>query len=340
MRDNTINMSVVENVIHDPYPKGGQHNVYLGSNTVASTGAVVSRNILYNVNTGGYPNLQFNGRCTGCYFEQNILYNADGQQIGLLQGVSNSFVRNNLVFNTGGTTPLSLTIGNYDSGQCQKTGVPSICPWDQTGNVIENNTFWAGTTAPTMFGGGTLQGETIKIQNNATAGPCGNGGSPPCGNLGGNAYRNNIIVGAGPVNLGANSGYPPVIYASSTPNYLASDTWVDNIINSQDGSTYIVGFGPGGSYGFHPYNCASLNAMAGAGSGGCSTASPSFVSVSTTYYNDPTSFNFGLQSGSPAIGAGTSVGAPSTDITGTTRSNPPSIGAYDSSVARKCGFFL
>lgn len=328
--DNTINMQVVENVIHDPYPNGGQHNVYLGSNTVATTGAVVSRNILYNVKTGGYPNLQFNGRCLGCYFEQNLLYDSDGQEMAFLEGVSSSFIRSNVVFNTGtsGNPPLSLTIANYDSGQCQKSGLPSICPWDQTGNTIENNTFWAGTTAPW---GGTLVGPTVEITNNATSGPCGNGGAPPCGNLGGNTYRNNIIVGPGTVNSASLAGYPPVAYAKATPAYWSSDTWVDNIINSLDGSTYVVGFGPSTNYGYYPYNCASLNSMT-TGSSGCSTSAPGFVNVSTGFYNSPGSFNFSLSPTSAAVGAGTAAGAPLTDILGNMRANPPSIGAYEGSV--------
>lgn len=323
--DNITDFLVEDNVIHDPYPHGGQHNIYLGSNTVASSGVIVRRNILYNVYTGGYPNLQFNGRCMGCYFESNLLYNADGQQIAFLEGVSNSFLRNNLVFNNGtaGNPPLNFVMQNYDSGQCQQTGVPSICPWSQTGNTIENNTFWSGTT---NADGSAAAGETFIVANYATTGPCGDGGSPPCGTLGGNLYRNNIIVGPGPVNHNASTGYPPVVYLNTSPNYLAADTWTNNLIQSLDGSAYILGVGAvnGGT----SYNCASLNSLAGTGSG-CLNADPKFVAVNTSYWNSPTSFQFGLLSGSPAIAAGTSIGAPAVDIWGATRPNPPAIGAIE-----------
>ena len=40
-----------------------------------------------------------------------------------------------------------------------------------------------------------------------------------------------------------------------------------------------------------------------------------------------------LQPGSPCLGAGTAAGAPTTDITGATRPNPPSIGAYEQAPA-------
>lgn len=48
-------------------------------------------------------------------------------------------------------------------------------------------------------------------------------------------------------------------------------------------------------------------------------ADPLFVSAT----------DFHLQTGSPCLGAGTASGAPTTDITGASRPNPPSIGAYD-----------
>ncbi len=54
---------------------------------------------------------------------------------------------------------------------------------------------------------------------------------------------------------------------------------------------------------------------------------PNPLGVSAT----PASFNFALQPGSPALAAGTSVGAPATDIWGTPRANPPAIGAYEPS---------
>ena len=51
-------------------------------------------------------------------------------------------------------------------------------------------------------------------------------------------------------------------------------------------------------------------------------ADPLFVSRSAPY-------DLHLRPGSPCLGAGTSSGTPATDITGATRPNPPSIGAYE-----------
>ena len=50
-----------------------------------------------------------------------------------------------------------------------------------------------------------------------------------------------------------------------------------------------------------------------------------------------TSGEFGLQSGSPARGAGTSTGAPSIDLDCQSRASPPSIGAYELNGPNVCG---
>jgi hypothetical protein len=330
--DNIIDFTVQYNVVHDPAGSEGQHNVYLGSNTAASSGVIISNNILYNDFMGGYPSLQFNGRCNNCRFEGNWIYNSDQIGIAIYNGVSNSYIRNNLVWNTGTATTgngtsYSLVMAAGTTGQCQIAGEPSICPYNQTGNVIENNTFWSGSRD---IANGTinLQGPAIYI-NESTVAPCGT-----CGTTYGNKFANNIIVGAGAVSAGPPpAGYPAVVYNAAGANpasyYVGTDTWANNIFNTQDGTAYILGVGTAARGGYSAYNCASFATQA-LSSTGCSTAAPGFTSVSTSYYNAPASFNFIPQAGSPALGAGTTVGAPATDIMGNPRGNPPSIGAYES----------
>jgi hypothetical protein len=60
---------------------------------------------------------------------------------------------------------------------------------------------------------------------------------------------------------------------------------------------------------------------------GCINSNPLFAANST--WDHPQGFDFRLQSGSPAINAGTATGAPAVDIRAVPRSTPPSIGAYE-----------
>ena len=78
--DNIQNFLLEESVFHDPDTSVGQHNVYLGSNSLASSNVTVRRNILYNDNTG-YPSFQFNGRVTNLVLSQNMIYNSEGTGI-------------------------------------------------------------------------------------------------------------------------------------------------------------------------------------------------------------------------------------------------------------------
>ena len=307
------------NVLHDP-ASTGQHNMYLGSTGIASTGVIASSNIMYNVATGGYPSFQFNGRCTGCYFENNWIYNSDEQGMALLNGVSNSYIRGNVIWNTGTATTAngnseSFVMSSYYTGQCTVNGDPSICPWNQTGNVIENNTFWSGTKD--IANGSTDLLTSTVIVSESTTPPCG-----PCGTTYGNFFRNNVIVGAG-------NGYAAVNYnAGGTNNaayYIGLDTWTDNLVSRQDAGTALF-VGDSTSY-----TCGTFPALSNTG---CSGTPATFAAASTAFWNAPYSFNFMQGAGSNALNAGTATGAPTWDVTGslaiTSPAVVPNIGAFAS----------
>ena len=333
--DNIQSFLLEESVFHDPDPANGQHNIYLGSNSLASSNVTVRRNILYNDNSG-YPSFQFNGRVTNLVLSQNMIYNSEGTGISLLQGVSNSFIESNLVFNTANE---SLKIFDYESGQCQVNGLPSICPYDQTGNLIENNTFWVGTTDPAgasyvppglgQTSAPGLISAAIKFDNATTVTSCSLFSlAAPCRNLGGNSFVNNIIVGSGPSFAGGS--WPPIIYAFTSPNYASTSTFTNNVVWTQDGGSgdsYVVGFGPGPGFAYQGYTCSQFATLATVTN--CINADPLFVAASPNLFNTPTSFNFHLQASSPAIGKGTSTGVPPSDLIGNTWNSPPSIGALE-----------
>jgi hypothetical protein len=144
------------------------------------------------------------------------------------------------------------------------------------------------------------------------------------GDLGRQTFRNNIFVG-----FGLNGHYPPVVFRDGGKDYLQTSTFVNNIFWSLDGviDPYVIGWGPDPSYGFKGFTCAQAAAVTTIS--GCMNVDPKFTDVVPAYYATPGKFNFALRSGSPAIGAGTPLGAPAADLVGTIRGNPPSIGAYE-----------
>ena len=60
-------------------------------------------------------------------------------------------------------------------------------------------------------------------------------------------------------------------------------------------------------------------------------SNPTLVAVNPAWYNTAQSFDFQLQAGSPAMGAGLASDAPATDIMGKPRGSTPDVGAYQSS---------
>jgi len=396
------NFNLQYNVAHDITCSSCQHGIYLGSHTIASANVRVSDNIVYNT---WYPGIQWNGRVTNLFMEQNLIYNSIGSSgVSWLEGVSNSFFRNNVIFNTGGA-PFKMY--DYD-GDCY-TGTGSndssgICPYAQTGNLIENNTFYIGTVGPD--GSTTNNAPALVVGNTPSLGTT-NTGCPPAyvagntydigatvlypwqatggtvytstvypntgnqpntspsrwtagagctmskqGNIGGNTFRNNIFVNNGGY---YSPNYPPVLFPMCTEasliaggsncaldgsdTTLSTSTFTNNIFwNTNTGScagggcgNNVIATGPTPSsypYGFTGHTCSGSASLTGIS--GCTNSDPGFASADpSAYYASPASFNFTLQSASPAIGAGTAVGAPVTDILGSARANPLAIGAYE-----------
>jgi hypothetical protein len=58
-------------------------------------------------------------------------------------------------------------------------------------------------------------------------------------------------------------------------------------------------------------------------------ADPKLVAWNPAWFATPSLFDLAPQAGSPVIGAGLAASAPSSDITGLTRTTPPAIGAYE-----------
>jgi len=144
---------------------------------------------------------------------------------------------------------------------------------------------------------------TVKLYNNTLY---------DCGRIGGSD--------AGPIMVDTSMGTGP------SPNVYVSN----NIIQQVSGEGYTTG----------TTTCSQWSGGKNMWYGG-SGSPPCSLSGDTTAVNPllvaPTSANFHLQSGSPAIGAGSATLFPNHDHDGLIRSQPPSIGAYEfasSSVTR------
>ena len=340
--DGTTNLTFRYNVIHDPNTSG-QHNVYFGANTLPTRGLNVYANMMYNVFTGaGFPNLQHNGRCFGCFWENSWLWNADGREAAFINGVNGSFIRANKVWNTG-TTSSGWTgqAQNFymasGSTVCMQSGSNSICGWDQIGNVIENNTMWIGIN-DVVTGSNTVGNQFgVTIQNDNTPADY-SGGCITCGLTRNNFFRNNVLVGSGPVIAGGPDGYPSVVYSSlgvSTPTpsaILATDTWTNNIFGTQyfSNPAFPFGFAPPspGNTGADAKTCAQMLAIS-LTSSGCSTAAPGFHDVNVSYATTPWLFNFVPDTGTAMAGTGTPVAIPTVDPAGNKFSlTAPNIGTF------------
>jgi hypothetical protein len=302
-----LNLTIEDNLIHDS-AGGGQHCIYIGSRGLPSTNVTIHRNICYNAAWNGF---HINGRFTNLQVDQNIIYSTGIAGFSLQEGVSNSFFRNNLIFNTSSA---GIEISNYP-GDCAlfgQGGTGAICPYDQTGNLFENNTVYQSgyNTA-----GLPVQFPAVKVINYSVN---------QVGDLGHQTWRNNIFIG-----YGGAGHYPAVAIVDGNEPYLSTSTFANNIFWSLDGAatTTVVGWGPGSNYGYQGYTCSQATAVTTMT--GCMNVDPKFTNVSPTFHLTPTQFNFSLLGTSPAIKSGTTTGAPGMDILGMTRGSPPTTGAYE-----------
>lgn len=316
---------------HDDYP-GGQHGLYMGSRDIPSDHVTIRRNIFFQNNWSG---MHWNGRCTSCAIEQNISYSNRLSGISIQMGFQNGFVRSNLVFNN---LSQAIEMSNYDGtgvATCHPQGSNATCPYDQTGNLFENNTIYStgkdwlgedGTSNPTGIEIG-YQGVCTSVDCLATS-------------FGNNTFRNNIIAP-----WGNHNNVPAFMFLDNAGVAGGCGTncqsWAKSAVFNSNVSFQTDGLGGTGMFRFGTvYTCAAAIAASYPVTGLCSVADPKFSAANPTYWNSIASFNFGLQSSSPAIGDGSAAGVPPYDLLGYALANPPAIGAYQaqsgSSTASPC----
>src|SRR6202011_1376359 len=133
-------------------------------------------------------------------------------------------------------------------------------------------------------------------------------------------FRNNIVVDYG--GNGPSVIRPPIQFGNklsggaysncdaTCTGWLSTDAFDHNIFSMNNGniSTNVLLAAP------NFYTCAGAAAVTTMTN--CTFADPLFVAASPSFWNNISQFNLHLQSGSPAIAAGTKVGAPETDNIG------------------------
>jgi hypothetical protein len=341
-----LNLTIEDSNFHDQHGVTG-HGLYIGARNLPNKNVTVRRNLLYG---NDYSGMQHNGRVTNLVVEQNIVYsNRLVSGISLENGTSQSFIRSNLIFSNQ-KAGLIFAIYDYDyhryPGQascvlelggncdCSKPNM-GYCPYDQTFNLIENNTFYQTgydrDGNPTSFGAIVINAQDTDFPRD----------------MGHNTFRNNIFY-AGPdgnhtplFSYFNEIAWNPEADFSQEAAWFATSTWEKNIIKQSIGSnTNVLTFYDNNNHVYTSYGCsamAGITTFPNGASTDCKNIDPQFVAASTSYYNSPSNFNFTPAPGSPVIGAGASAGVPPTDLWGAIRPSPPSLGAVEAAAGGVTG---
>ena len=330
------NLLIEDSVWHDNSANGGQHGIYLGSRgTEVSINDTIRRNIFYN---NGWNGIHANGSMNNMVMEQNISYGNGIANFDWQNGISNSFFRSNLSIGPGQSAGLSISVydGNEGTVGCgpSQTDVcvclptanaGAICAHDQMGNLIENFTAYGTTNGSDGSSAVNVPAIIVAHQGCSTTNCLSR-------NLGNNTYRNIVAV----VNTDGSGAYMPIVYPQTGTGWPQSSTFDHMVLWDNDAAhkKNVFGYGLGssvGSFGYLGYPCSSP--PSGVTLTNCTNADPQFVSASATYSSSPSSFNFGLNSTSPAAGTGTTVGISAFDLFGNPFGTTPSMGAIQQAQA-------
>ncbi len=299
-------------------------NCTLSNNTASSGGGV------YSAGTATLTNCTVTGNTTA-----NAAYGDGG--VGEGGGVENyggTLTLTNCTL-TGNSAYTASDGGYGDGGGVENiNGTATLTNCTLNGNGASDDSYGNGGEGD---GGGVYNAGKLTLTNCTltanSASTIGNGGEGDGGGVYnyGTATLTNCTLTA---NTTANAGYAygGGVYNDGTAT-LTNCTLTGNYADFYGGGLYNPGtatllndilYGDSGSeiasgaMGTASY-CDIQGGFTGAGN---INADPLFVNGSSPY-------DLHLQANSPCIEAGTSSGAPATDITGATRPVPPSIGAYD-----------
>jgi len=229
-----------------------EHGIYLGAREKPNTNLTVRKCLMYR---NGYHGIQHNGRVQGLLLEDNVIHSNGLAGVSLIMGVSDSVVRNNLIFNNN---KQGIILYNYDDPN------PVYGAYDQVNNLFENNIIWVGKyswngrTQPSTYAG-ILVNDVTKAQAR---------------DLGHNTFRNNIIV-----------TYSGETFRFSRKSFAETTTIEGNLIYRVGGDGAVL-YAGGAVYNFAGFQnfspLISNNTF----------ARPNFADVSIDYYLTPEKFKF------------------------------------------------
>jgi parallel beta-helix repeat protein len=233
-----------------------EHGIYLGAHDKPNTNLTVRKCLMYR---NGYHGFQHNGRVRGLVLEDNVIHSNSLGGISLIMGVSDSVVRNNLVFNNNKQGIIFYT---YDDRQA------TARPYDQSGNLVTGNTIWVGRHS---WDGKYKTGNYAAILfNDATA--------AQKVRMERNAFRGNTIV------TQAGEAF------RFAQERLATTTIVEeNLIHRASGPGKVMSCS-GKDYDFNSFESFSPHFR------GNRFAAPQFADVSVDYYETPEAFDFSRKS--------------------------------------------
>jgi len=329
------NWTIAYNVLHDdncPSSCNTPHGFYMGGNEGPSSNTTIRRNLIFRNSWNG---LHWNGQATGFFIDQNVSYDNGITGLDFEMGLAHSYIRANQSFNNAKQMVFYDYPGNCPGQIGYDSSGPSICPYDESYNLIENNTFFTTGNADGLVIPGSNPDAGCPSGINYCAQPTiqiSNATNPLVGNMGNNTFRNNVIV-----SYGLNDAKPPIAYGDPTSNgtcgsacrgWAGTSTFDHNLFWQSDrrGGLSVLLMGP------NKYTCGNAGSVTTAFTN-CNVADPQFVAEAISRWNVESYFDFRLQSASPALGAGSITGIPAYDAVGNAYATKPSIGAIDQAVA-------
>lgn len=248
-----LNDLLLENcVIHDSH---GSHGVYWGARDLPNTNLTMRDCIVFRNSMTGF---QHNGRVTNLWLENNTIHSNKMAAISLLQGVSNSIFRKNLLFNNNQSFVFSL----YDNA-----AIPTVQPYDQKNNLIVDNIGWTGAYRWNDGSTETMDYPAVHFDDNTVSHH----------SMDNNVFRNNIFV-----------TYRGPLFRFDQPKFAETTLIENNTLYREYGPDKAMVYG-GTSYSFDDFENFSGSIRDNI------FEDPQFMNVSIDYYNTPERFDFNYQ---------------------------------------------